>query len=1336
MRARTTLTLTPFPRPHFSLFFHSEPGQFTDTKGSVECQSCSVGFYSWLAAKECIPCNGTQYSKDIRADRCTNLESGRKILCNINISTGINTTRICYNSEACPAGKFAQEMVCTKCPIGWDSVQEKGSCEKCSKGKYRDDADTPSCQECPSGWFNELGFNEGMKKSDCTLCPSGYKTEGDTRTICTVITVDEELPIPTLRVKRVAPADVVVSWNGTLLLEQLEQKHRGTVEYLDILVVQLQLQNNHTITEAAVEFACEDHFGKKSFSNKHIRNFTVPIDVAELHVRDFPTSVAIAKTFLCARAIEPGKRIGKATKMDWKVATDCGESEFLKDTLSESDLRQRFGFIYDLRQEATPTPNPEVWTCQKCPVGCSCKLDVTTSMVGPKFGWYLMADLPLNASATECLEARACLGGPNERLENKYFKPVEGEQGGIHSLTDEERSERDFAQQKLISKDESGCNKDFGFRTNCSRSSSGPNNSSHQCRLCQACKQGYSRSGVSLCLKCPEEKDKGGSRAVVFLAGFAFFLFICALVSLRIWFGNPNRPNAKMFHRKSADSVMKRILITHLQMVTLVSSLKVDWPDGLLGFFDALFVVTAVDHHFASIECDMGEIPWQERRATLFYNTQLFILVMPLIWAAALGVFWTCLAANISALRCHMTRAGCVGRRPRGFCGFSDHLSAHSADADKEDESRKKSSTNVDKILARSPDDSNRTRRVRSLSVVSRRDGSMLRRQQQQQQLQRQWQRQQQQQQRTVGGFFNAPPTLPQSSVRLKRAETAITVRTGTRVNGGSAPEAKVHSNNESYVGLEWDDVMSWNVAGDGKAKVGFKWDEMSGNMPRRGSTKLTSLRGSADRLSSICGKRSCDCRGVCKPKSKYSTVVSTVDAFTMSMSYVIYILHPTLCRSALYLFQCVPLGRNQDGDARYFLYYDLESNCKSTRHLAWVIILGVPAVALYLVLFPIGLGCFLRRQHRKSPATVFSFGLWYSGYSEKRWWWEVIVIYKKILLTLAATFGLFFPNEQIPVTLLLVMGMLAVHLVGSPFTTMQTIEPKSTGVLEGQEGVQRRTLAMYPTPLFREDHEFVDLIREEIMNKASKQEKHTNQRLHRLETTSLVLILLLVWSGTMFTIAPKCMPIPRLGETVITNETIYWCDLIVAILILMNLAYLGYGFFIYFMTFSRKHKKAMKKAREKMQSAKSKRMNSMRSSIMTARKRSKGSLPAASKTPEKKTKKKKQLSTDDKSKSMKSMRKSTNTSSTMKLKGSKSMQSLKSVKSRRSWSESGPPQGPPPAPKTLKIALTTSGGNNTRGERQRSYHETQGQQEVDEISDKIDKVTTLNEWRIRSATD
>ena len=154
-------------------------------------------------------------------------------------------------------------------------------------------------------------------------------------------------------------------------------------------------------------------------------------------------------------------------------------------------------------------------------------------------------------------------------------------------------------------------------------------------------------------------------------------------------------------------------------------------------------------------------------------------------------------------------------------------------------------------------------------------------------------------------------------------------------------------------------------------------------------------------------------------------------DNFVVTMTSVLYLLYPTLCKNAFGMFDCKKIG-----DTSY-LRADLEEECYTGSHAQAVFSLGMTQFLLYVIGLPVIVMIFLHRnQDRLETRVVLArYGLFYGGYKPERFLWEVIITARKVSIVALSVFGPELgPQKQAQVALLLLLVCIVCEIYGDPF--------------------------------------------------------------------------------------------------------------------------------------------------------------------------------------------------------------------------------------------------------------------------------------------------------------
>jgi hypothetical protein len=219
----------------------------------------------------------------------------------------------------------------------------------------------------------------------------------------------------------------------------------------------------------------------------------------------------------------------------------------------------------------------------------------------------------------ECLYPPACLGANNPVLEGTYFD-AQGNDLAATSSVDQITTRNN---SRNTSSSNGPCNEKQGYRSGST--------------LCQACIDGFARSATSRCTSCTE----GKSFLYVFYTGVFFLIagFITLIVLKLKSFSSQQGFDAER-RRKATHSTLKRIMLTHMQTITLVLGLTIPWPRLMLDALSVLSSVSSFAESANSLECLYPGVRDSGWHATFYYSLLTVVAFLPMGILSVLALFW------------------------------------------------------------------------------------------------------------------------------------------------------------------------------------------------------------------------------------------------------------------------------------------------------------------------------------------------------------------------------------------------------------------------------------------------------------------------------------------------------------------------------------------------------------------------------------------------------------------------------------------------------------------------------------------------------------------------
>ena len=756
------------------------------------------------------------------------------------------------------------------------------------------------------------------------------------------------------------------------------------------------------------------------------------------------------------------KMCGKFEETNFDV--EFAKKYFSGDALFRAMRRRNKTEIQEIRKKRRVCleNNPEKWKCHTCPAGGSCVPNVTSRTILPKFGYWKNDGLRrpkscealtsrclsnVNSWFLECRNPHACLGGPWIGTE---YKPTKVKAYFEKYANGDEKGEEWF--QKVIVEGDAtlGCDEHSGYARECKFFTGVSANGtkeflSRPCLKCQTCTGNYSRTRLTECEYCYDGTGAGedGKKplidgklkvALVFTAVVGVFAFMTGL-----------KVRSQRRDIKAVHSTMKRILVSHIQTLSLVYGFNVSWPDLLDTIIYIMTSVVTLTNQIGAIECDDAVKDVAEssgsKHANIFYSSHLGMLATPYLMMPFLWIYWIYIAPCSWVFKCG-----------------NDKIEASEIDY---------------LFLCRSSNDKELRRYgVHAQNIKALKD--------------------------------------EEKKERLAKETKRKTDRKEMFERAKKNEEKKRHQRGDDYED-ESDDEEFNSIGIEPRKKVSLQdTDKYFTKVPQTGgsdSPRKSNLNEHEKRMAR-------------KFRQNRNSKITTFDTFCMSMIMVFYLLTPTLTGAALDLFNCETIG---DEDR---LAADLQVICWKDYHLFVVLSLGVPSAAMNIIVFPALLFSYLKYQDSKgklhppvktrgdsddqSIKTLYRFGLYYNGYTGKRWWYELTVIYRKILMGVLVTFGSILEEQQMHIALCLIVLFLFLNLHLRPFT--------------------------FGLSMDKEEH---------------IQKKVDGLLLHRLEYLSIITMFAMIWSGVLFNLTPNCKA---------DSEGVIWCQILMGGVIAANFGYVIYG--------------------------------------------------------------------------------------------------------------------------------------------------------------------------------
>ena len=164
-----------------------------------------------------------------------------------------------------------------------------------------------------------------------------------------------------------------------------------------------------------------------------------------------------------------------------------------------------------------------------------------------------------------------------------------------------------------------------------------------------------------------------------------------------------------------------------------------------------------------------------------------------------------------------------------------------------------------------------------------------------------------------------------------------------------------------------------------------------------------------------------------------------------VSIICTIFLLHPTITKSTLGLFECL---RINDNSFRVRMHMDYE--CYSTDHLMWLSVIGIPNLIIWVIFCPAFAFIILFRNRNKldDESVKQYYLILYQGIERNKFYWEFVnTLRKTIVLSVNTVLSMISTTYRIifSVTLLIVLIRIQERLRPFKSEANNKIEIKST---------------------------------------------------------------------------------------------------------------------------------------------------------------------------------------------------------------------------------------------------------------------------------------------------
>ncbi|CAG9326023.1 unnamed protein product [Blepharisma stoltei] len=144
--------------------------------------------------------------------------------------------------------------------------------------------------------------------------------------------------------------------------------------------------------------------------------------------------------------------------------------------------------------------------------------------------------------------------------------------------------------------------------------------------MCQACENGYSIISANTCGKCPGELSNS----------FRIIGVIAAAILLGAIMVRTTRNSA--YKPKSLQSVYIKIFVNYLQLVVLITTFNLSWPDTVLNIFSIQTNAGSVSDEIFSFDCFLNT---GKDNKKVYFKKLMIMSLIPIMIGCGSFLFWT-----------------------------------------------------------------------------------------------------------------------------------------------------------------------------------------------------------------------------------------------------------------------------------------------------------------------------------------------------------------------------------------------------------------------------------------------------------------------------------------------------------------------------------------------------------------------------------------------------------------------------------------------------------------------------------------------------------------------
>jgi hypothetical protein len=269
---------------------------------------------------------------------------------------------------------------------------------------------------------------------------------------------------------------------------------------------------------------------------------------------------------------------------------------------------------------------PTEWECAACPEGAWCQGSVIWEDVRSKSGYWRDtrgsgaggAGVPRDSLFVQC----------SDQLGAEQFEP--SERSCMGALENHANATE-------------GCNEEAGRLHYCNTTA---DRGSFTCRLCGTCRLGFAKNTQGSCESC----DVDNFSSILASVGLLLLLFI--IVFVLIFLKIKTATSGHGAKTKAIHSTIKRIMLSHMQIISMCISLNVPWPKIIVEMMTTFSSASSVSERVNAMGCYFETDVVVNKDAQLLYYSTTLVLLLPIVIVVISWLYWIVLVPYCNFLAC------------------------------------------------------------------------------------------------------------------------------------------------------------------------------------------------------------------------------------------------------------------------------------------------------------------------------------------------------------------------------------------------------------------------------------------------------------------------------------------------------------------------------------------------------------------------------------------------------------------------------------------------------------------------------------------------------------